>query len=70
VMPRTTPAIKVEGVKSRGGQVVLHGDAFDEAYAHASMNLTKVATPAARPPPPTGTNTASIGAPCWRRISR
>ncbi|SFE53360.1 threonine dehydratase [Methylobacterium sp. yr596] len=35
VMPRTTPAIKVEGVKSRGGQVVLHGDAFDEAYAHA-----------------------------------
>ncbi|MEN3233441.1 MULTISPECIES: threonine ammonia-lyase, biosynthetic [Methylobacterium] len=37
VMPRTTPAIKVEGVKSRGGQVVLHGDAFDEAYAHAKM---------------------------------
>ena len=35
VMPRTTPAIKVEGVKSRGGQVVLHGDAFDEAYAYA-----------------------------------
>ncbi|WP_407943538.1 threonine ammonia-lyase, biosynthetic [Methylobacterium sp. EM32] len=35
VMPRTTPAIKVEGVKSRGGQVVLHGDAFDEAYTHA-----------------------------------
>src|SRR4051812_5658411 len=35
VMPRTTPAIKVEAVKSRGAQVVLHGDAFDEAYAHA-----------------------------------
>ncbi|GJD51004.1 L-threonine dehydratase biosynthetic IlvA [Methylobacterium crusticola] len=35
VMPRTTPAIKVEGVRSRGGQVVLHGDAFDEAFAHA-----------------------------------
>jgi threonine dehydratase len=35
VMPRTTPAIKVEAVKSRGGQVVLHGDAFEEAYAHA-----------------------------------
>ncbi len=33
------------------------------------MNLMKVATPAARPPPPIGTNTASIGSPCWRRIS-
>src|SRR3954454_16956893 len=35
VMPRTTPAIKVEAVKSRGGHVVLHGDAFDEAYTQA-----------------------------------
>ena len=35
VMPQTTPTIKVQAVKSRGGQVVLHGDTFDEAYAHA-----------------------------------
>ncbi len=35
VMPRTTPAIKVQAVKSLGGRVVLHGDAFDEAYAQA-----------------------------------
>ena len=35
VMPRTTPTIKVQAVRSRGGQVVLHGDTFDEAYAHA-----------------------------------
>jgi threonine dehydratase len=35
VMPRTTPGIKVEAVRARGGHVVLHGDAFDEAYAHA-----------------------------------
>ncbi|WP_448207588.1 threonine ammonia-lyase, biosynthetic [Azospirillum sp. sgz302134] len=35
VMPRTTPSIKVQAVKSRGGRVVLHGDAFDEAYLHA-----------------------------------
>jgi threonine dehydratase len=35
VMPRTTPGIKVDAVKSRGGHVVLHGDAFDEAYTHA-----------------------------------
>ena len=35
VMPTTTPAIKVEAVKSRGGEVVLAGDAYDAAYAHA-----------------------------------
>src|SRR5687768_6462334 len=35
VMPRTTPGIKVQAVRSRGGRVVLHGDTFDEAYAHA-----------------------------------
>jgi threonine dehydratase len=35
VMPRTTPTIKVQAVRSRGRQVVLHGDTFDEAYAHA-----------------------------------
>jgi len=35
VMPVTTPQIKIEGVKRRGGHVVLHGDTFDEAAAHA-----------------------------------
>ena len=35
VMPRTTPAIKVEAVRALGAEVVLHGDAFDEAYGHA-----------------------------------
>ena len=35
VMPTTTPAIKVQAVKSRGGEVVLAGDSYDEAYAHA-----------------------------------
>ncbi len=35
VMPRTTPAIKIDAVKRRGGQVILYGDTFDEAYAHA-----------------------------------
>lgn len=34
VMPRTTPAIKVNSVKARGAKVVLHGDTFDEANAH------------------------------------
>ncbi|MDB5510598.1 MAG: threonine dehydratase, biosynthetic [Enterovirga sp.] len=35
VMPTTTPAIKVDAVRARGGAVVLHGEAFDEAYGHA-----------------------------------
>ncbi|NIB42735.1 threonine ammonia-lyase, biosynthetic [Pseudomaricurvus alkylphenolicus] len=35
VMPRTTPAIKVDAVRARGARVVLHGDTYDEASAHA-----------------------------------
>lgn len=35
VMPKTTPEIKVNSVRARGGKVVLFGDAFDDAYAHA-----------------------------------
>ncbi len=35
VMPTTTPSLKIEGVRSRGGQVVLKGDAFPQALAHA-----------------------------------
>ncbi len=35
VMPTSTPGIKVEAVKRRGGEVVLFGDSFDEAFEHA-----------------------------------
>ena len=35
VMPTTTPDIKVEAVKALGGNVVLHGDSFDEANRYA-----------------------------------
>ena len=35
VMPRTTPSIKVEAVKSLGGRVVLKGDTYDEASTYA-----------------------------------
>ena len=35
VMPRTTPTIKVDAVRALGGEVILHGDAYDDAYAHA-----------------------------------
>lgn len=41
VMPRTTPAIKVRAVRSHGGKVVLHGDSYDEAYAHAMELITE-----------------------------
>ncbi|MBD2857867.1 threonine ammonia-lyase, biosynthetic [Spongiibacter sp. KMU-158] len=35
VMPKTTPQIKVDAVRSRGGKVVLHGDTYDEASTYA-----------------------------------
>jgi threonine dehydratase len=35
VMPATTPDIKVKAVQSYGAEVVLHGDAYDDAYEHA-----------------------------------
>lgn len=35
VMPTTTPQVKIDAVKARGGQVVLYGETYDEAYAHA-----------------------------------
>ena len=35
VMPVTTPTIKVDAVRALGGEVVLKGDAYDDAYTHA-----------------------------------
>ena len=35
VMPVTTPRIKVDAVRSRGAQVRLHGDSYNDAYAEA-----------------------------------
>ncbi|MEN9225413.1 MAG: threonine ammonia-lyase, biosynthetic [Thermostichus sp. HHBFW_bins_43] len=35
VMPVTTPQVKVDAVRARGGEVVLYGDTFDDAYTHA-----------------------------------
>lgn len=37
VMPETTPAIKVNSVREKGAQIILHGDAYDEAYQHANQ---------------------------------
>jgi len=41
VMPKTTPDIKVKSVRDRGARVVLKGDAFDEAAAHAQELIRK-----------------------------
>jgi threonine dehydratase len=35
VMPVTTPHIKIAAVEARGATVVLHGDSYSDAYAHA-----------------------------------
>lgn len=41
VMPRTTPRIKVDAVRSRGAEVVLIGDSYDEAAAYATELVNK-----------------------------
>jgi threonine dehydratase len=35
VMPKTTPSVKIMQTEAVGGKVVLFGESFDEAYAHA-----------------------------------
>jgi threonine dehydratase len=35
VMPLTTPQVKIDAVRARGAEVVLHGDSYSDAYAHA-----------------------------------
>ncbi len=35
VMPVTTPKLKVDAVHALGGEVVLHGDSYSDAYGHA-----------------------------------
>lgn len=36
VMPVTTPQVKIDAVKSLGGEVVLHGDSYSDAYGRAT----------------------------------
>jgi len=35
VMPLTTPIVKINATRSYGANVILHGEFYDEAYAHA-----------------------------------
>ena len=37
VMPTTTPQLKIDAVKALGGEVLLHGDSYSDAYAHATQ---------------------------------
>nr|WP_296017701.1 threonine ammonia-lyase, biosynthetic [uncultured Acidovorax sp.] len=40
VMPTTTPQLKIDGVKTLGGEVVLFGESYSDAYGH-SVKLEK-----------------------------
>ena len=35
VMPVTTPQLKIDAVRGWGAEVILHGDSYSDAYAHA-----------------------------------
>lgn len=37
VMPLTTPIVKINATRSYGADVILHGEFYDEAYAHAKQ---------------------------------
>ena len=37
VMPTTTPQLKIDAVKALGGEVLLHGDSYSDAYVHATQ---------------------------------
>ncbi len=37
VMPTTTPQVKVDAVRAWGGEVVLRGESYSDAYSHAAM---------------------------------
>jgi len=41
VMPFTTPSLKIDGVSTRGAEVILHGDSFNDALAHAQELVQK-----------------------------
>lgn len=49
VMPQTTPPIKVNSVRKLGGEAVLHGDNYDEAFAHACELEKKTGYPFIHP---------------------
>ncbi len=49
IMPKTTPAIKVDAVRHLGAKAVLYGDTYDEAYEHAQQLAAKDDIPLIHP---------------------
>lgn len=41
VMPKTTPSIKIDGVRSLGAEVELAGDSYSEAYEYCKQRITE-----------------------------
>ncbi|MDA8115221.1 MAG: threonine ammonia-lyase, biosynthetic, partial [Acidithiobacillus sp.] len=41
VMPGTTPEIKVNAVRARGAEVILHGDSYSDAQAHCDALIAE-----------------------------
>ncbi|WP_235826726.1 threonine ammonia-lyase, biosynthetic [Acidithiobacillus ferridurans] len=41
VMPSTTPEIKVNAVRARGAEVILHGDSYSDAQAHCDALIAE-----------------------------
>ncbi len=41
VMPKTTPEIKINSVRTLGAEIVLHGNSYDDAYEHALKLATQ-----------------------------
>lgn len=41
VMPVTTPQVKIDAVRTRGAEVILHGESYSEAFAHANALMTE-----------------------------
>lgn len=45
VMPETTPEVKIKAVKALGGEVILFGDSYDDAYGYArKLEITQGST--------------------------
>jgi threonine dehydratase len=42
VMPTTTPRVKIDAVQAMGGEAVLHGDSYSDAFAHAKTIEAKL----------------------------
>lgn len=41
VMPVTTPLVKIDAVRQRGAEVILHGESYSDAFGHASKLMTE-----------------------------